>query len=389
MRRTDRLNIAFLTLNDPLDKRSWSGTTYYIGQTLQKNIGDVQFLGPVIFPKFLDLLLRAQAKVFRILFKKEFNSRYSFIANWYASFLLKKRMKGHAFDLIVAPAASTVLAYLNTSVPIIYISDTTYQLISKYYVKEFKDILPFSDWAGQHFEKLSLKKSEVFIYSSHWAANSAINDYKIPKERVFIMPLGANMDDSPAPELVFTKENNGQLTLLFLAVDWDRKGGSIAFKALQHLHEKGIPAKLIVCGCTPPAEVQHDYMEVIPFLDKNKPADHQKFVSLLSSKSHFLILPTRADCSLLVACEANAYGVPAITTLTGGVPDIVRNGINGYCLPYEADGDEYANLIAEIYGDKSRYQQLVNSSRKRYEDHLNWDKWAEGFDEIYQKQIKK
>ena len=36
-----KIKIAYLSINDPLDKRSWSGTTYYIGQTLQKNIGEV------------------------------------------------------------------------------------------------------------------------------------------------------------------------------------------------------------------------------------------------------------------------------------------------------------------------------------------------------------
>jgi glycosyltransferase involved in cell wall biosynthesis len=109
-------------------------------------------------------------------------------------------------------------------------------------------------------------------------------------------------------------------------------------------------------------------------------------VQLLST-IHFLILPTRADCSLLVACESNAYGVPAISTDTGGVSDVVKDGINGYCLSYEAGGDQYANLIAELYNDKERYHNLIASSRKRYEEELNWDKWAERFREIYPRVI--
>jgi len=105
------------------------------------------------------------------------------------------------------------------------------------------------------------------------------------------------------------------------------------------------------------------------------------------SSVHFLLLPTRADCSLLVACESNAYGVPAITTDTGGVSFVVRDGVNGYCLPYDAPGQAYAEKIAELFGDKERYHALVQSSRQRFEETLNWDRWAEGFWKMYEEKI--
>jgi glycosyltransferase involved in cell wall biosynthesis len=269
---------------------------------------------------------------------------------------------------------------------VIYISDTTFRLISNYYVEDFRDMLPFSRWEGNHLESRALHKSAAIIYSSWWAADSAIKDYKIPARLISVAPLGANMDNTPSREVIYEKEKNGTLTLLYLAVEWNRKGGEIAFRALEHLHAVGIAARLIVCGCVPPPEFSHPFMEVIPFLNKNKQEEHQRFISLLSSV-HFLVLPTRADCSLLVACESNAYGVPAITTRTGGVPDIVLDGVNGYCLPYEAGGAVYGALIHEIYSDPERYRQLVISSRQRFEEHLNWDKWAENFRELYRTHI--
>ena len=56
-----RIKIAYLTINDPLDKRSWSGITYYLGQSLVKHVGDVDFIGPVAFPRWIDLVLRGMA----------------------------------------------------------------------------------------------------------------------------------------------------------------------------------------------------------------------------------------------------------------------------------------------------------------------------------------
>jgi len=127
-------------------------------------------------------------------------------------------------------------------------------------------------------------------------------------------------------------------------------------------------------------------MQVIPFLNKNIEEEHQKFISLLSD-CHFLILPTRADCSLLVACEANAYGMPALTTNTGGVPDVVKDGINGYCLSYESGGEDYAQLAADIFTNVPRYRALIESSRQKFEEDLNWDVWGDKFYKVFTEKV--
>ena len=382
-----RIRIAYYSVNDPLDKRSWSGITYYLGQSLQKNIGEVDFIGPVRFPRWLDKTLRAVAKCTRVFFGREYYTKYSLLQSWYSTRYLRRKMKGKQYDLIIGPASSPALAGLRTDLPVVHVHDATFKLLSNYY-KEFDRASRLTKWEGEYLEEKALRKSSFIVYSSHWAANSAMRDYGISPDRIAIMPLGANMNFTPGPEIIFDKEKNTTLTLLYLAVEWERKGGSIAFAAMQYLHDVcGIDVKLIVCGCIPPDNFRHPAMEVIPFLNKNIPEDHARFVSLLSSV-HFLLLPTRADCSLLVACESNAYGVPAIATDTGGVADVVKDGINGYCLSYEAVGADYGKLIAEIYTDKDRYHSLIVASRKRYEEELNWDRWADRFREIYPRVIR-
>jgi glycosyltransferase involved in cell wall biosynthesis len=68
--------------------------------------------------------------------------------------------------------------------------------------------------------------------------------------------------------------------------------------------------------------------------------------------------------------------MPAITTNTGGVAYVVRDGENGYILPFEARGEAYARVIAGLYQDEQRYLRLVQSSRAAFEERLNWDTWA-------------
>jgi glycosyltransferase involved in cell wall biosynthesis len=383
MNASPRPRIAYYSIFDPLDKRSWSGIPYYMGKVLQCYVGDVHFLGPVKFPWVLDKTLRGMQKLSRLFFKREYIPKYSFLKNAYASYYLKKKMKGHTYDLLLAPAAASELGLLTTNIPVIYFGDATYKLYSAYYKKEFNNQGFLSRWEGEQLEKRALKKSDLVIFTSRWAAQSAIKDYGVSEKKVEIIQLGANIDEIPARENIFEKEKTQTLTLLFLSVDWHRKGGDIAFDTLVRLTDKGINAKLIVCGCVPPLQFTHPSMEVIPFLNKNEPQDLQHFVQIITS-SHFLLLPTRADCTPVVNCEAGAYGMPAITTRTGGVGDMVIDGVNGYCLPMEAGGEAYANLIAEIFLDKKRYHQLIQSSRQRFDEELNWEKWAENFKRVLQ-----
>lgn len=381
-----RFRIAFFCYYDPLDKRSWSGIPFYLGKTLQRNVGDVDFLGPVKTPLILDKFLRGVAKFTRVVFKKEYITKYSILLNFHATWYLKRKMKGKHYDFLIAPASAPQLGLLKTKIPIVYFGDSTYRNYSTNYAREFKNLAGFSKWEGEYLEKKALKKSAFIMMTSEWARRSAINDYGASPEKIEINLFGANMDFIPSADGIFEKEKNQTLTLLFLAVDWQRKGGPLAFDTLIALRKMEVQAKLVVCGCQPPAEFSDPDMQVIPFLNKNKPEDHELFVELLSS-CHFLILPTRADCSLIVACESNSYGVPAITTDVGGVAQVVLNDVNGFCLPLEATGKDYAERISVIYSDKKRYHQLITTSRKRFEEDLNWDKWAEKFLELYNKRF--
>ena len=45
---------------------------------------------------------------------------------------------------------------------------------------------------------------------------------------------------------------SGRCHLLFLRVEWVRKGGDIAFETLLKLKELGMQVELVVSGCAPP-----------------------------------------------------------------------------------------------------------------------------------------
>jgi glycosyltransferase involved in cell wall biosynthesis len=223
---------------------------------------------------------------------------------------------------------------------------------------------------------MAISKARKIIYSSDWVAKSAINHYGADPEIIDIIPLGANIENKPDANKIFDKLVNSKCNLVFIARDWERKGGKIVIETFTSLIDMGIDTQLFIIGCQPYPDVQHKKIHKIGFLDKNIPSEAQRFSEILSN-SNFLLLPTRADCSPIAIVEANAYGIPVITTNVGGIPAIIKNGKNGYMLTLSAKGHEYAKIISDIFNDKAAYQNMIQNSRKEYDDRLNWDKWGE------------
>jgi len=287
------------------------------------------------------------------------------------------------YDLIVVPATSTFIPYLKTDIPIAYIGDSTVQNTMDYY-PALTNLYSFSIRETLAIEQEALNKSALLTYPSKWASDSAIKDFNIPASRVFTIPFGANMDNVPNREHVLSKKLGGVCNLLFLGVDWERKGGAIAFDAFIELNKMGIDTRLTICGCVPPEEFKHPKLTVIPFLDKNKEDQKEKFDEMFFH-SDFLILPTRRECFGVAFCEASAFGLPSIATDTGGVSGAIIEGKNGFLLPLSASGKDYAEVIAAIFRNEGKYYSLVKESRNLYETTLNWDKWAEDFKNALQK----
>jgi glycosyltransferase involved in cell wall biosynthesis len=116
-------------------------------------------------------------------------------------------------------------------------------------------------------------------------------------------------------------------------------------------------------------------MKVYSFLNKNDKEDLATFNSILQ-QTHLLFLPSKAECFGIVFCEASAYGIPSITTNTGGISNAVYNGINGYCLDINSIPNDYYVKIVELIEDKDKYKALSDSSRELYLTKLNWANWA-------------
>lgn len=371
-----RLSIACVTSFDPRThgKNSWSHTLFHMSEALQQQCGDVTFLGPMsatperVAGKLIDLGAQRLRHQHYMYFHSDLVARrFGRVAT------RRLEQSGQRFDVVLACGAVDV-AYLKTDLPLVLVLDATHRLVREYY-PAYSNLTERSRRELDTIERLAIQRATVLLVSSTWAARSAIADYGANPARVHAFPFGADLDTPPTRSILDARRRGGRCRLLFLGTDWQRKGGDLAVEALVALETMGVKAELVVCGCTPPPGVAHPRLRVIPFLNKRDEQQRQTLESLYL-ESDFLLLPTRSDCAPMVFCEAAAFGLPSITTDTGGVSEIVLDGVTGFTLPHAATGEAYADVIARAYRDTAMYDELVRASRARYDKRLNWDAWV-------------
>jgi glycosyltransferase involved in cell wall biosynthesis len=343
-----------------------------MAMALQRHCGDVVAIGP-IKPSF-EIVRKAIRKGLKRLTGKTYLYTHTVGFSRQIARMAAQKMNGQNFDFVFAPAGSAEVAYLATDLPLVYLSDATFASVLNYY-PEFSQVLKGSIRDAHMVEQSAINRASLILYSSSWAAESARRDYGADPCKVRVVPFGANLEEPPDAEPVLNKLSPDGCKLLFVGVDWAKKGGEIAFETLLELDRMGIPAQLTVVGCIPPHDIHHKNLRVVGSLDKNDSNQRRQLYQFYWDADFFL-LPTRADCSPIALCEANAFGLPAITTDTGGIADIIENGKNGFRLPLSARGREYAEVIARTHSDKKKYDELRRNSRAAYDNRLNWDAWG-------------
>ena len=369
------MRIVFLSQGDLNNPNVSSGMPHFVFRELAKRSTQIAHMSAPFFDR---LLYRSQTALHRAGLNALHPMREDIAARTY-DLLLRRKIGAFNPDLVFAAVAAPLVARLKCSAPIAYFSDTTFANMVNYY-PQYQNLSRRTIRQGNLMEAHALRNAKYVILSSQWAADSAVNDYHIDPAKVFVIPIGANVYG--VPPVSFDKDNWSDVCrLLFVGVEWERKGGDVALGVLVELLARGVPAELHVVGCDPPAT--HPQMHCHGFLSKT--ADYAKLTALFGQAA-FMILPSRQEASAIALAEASAFGTPSLATRTGGIPSTVEQGVNGFLFAPEATAFEYADKICAIWRDETAYMALRRSSRQRFLDVLNWSTWGDRVEKIVRAQ---
>jgi len=362
-----QLKIAFVHMYDPRDPHTWSGTPSAMYAHLVRAGASVDVIGPL--NRKIRFLLSPTWAACKIAGRDYHTDKVPLVIASYAR-QIEKRMRGRHFDAILA-TEPLLISRVNRPEPICYWSDAVWDLMANYYY--MNPARSFSRNVHLHEKEATVKTAHA-VYSSEWAAAGARRHYGIPDDKLSVIPFGPNLEiehDRATIEAAISSRDRHSCKLLFLGAEWRRKGGDIAVQTARLLNEQGLKTQLIVAGCRVPGE-KPAFLSEVGFISKQTQEGRARLADLLRS-AHFLILPSRAECSAIVFSEACAFGLPIITTDTGGIETYVRQGVNGVRLPLSAGPEAYCKCIAGIFGDYAGYEAMAHAGWKEYTQRLNWE----------------
>lgn len=370
-----KIKIGFLSEIDLHDITQLSGTSYNLRKILEDNEFEIICIDKLERGCHLQTFFqKIKAKFLKRISGINYRPEWTITGSKVLAKRALKKIRRNEPDILFT-WSTPVLAYLKVDLPKIIYTDATFHLMLDFY-GNFSNFCKKTRETGNELAKRALNNADRLLFSSDWAANSAIQDYGVLDAKVHVVTLGANIDVNH-DEIIIRKlieaKSGKNIQLLFMGVDWERKGGRKALEIARHIKEKGHEVCLQLVGSKPPDEqVLPEYVVNHGFISKARP-EGRKLMEEIFQKTHFLVLPTLADCTPMVFAELNAYGIPAVTHNVGGISSVVTHNINGLIFSPDSTPAEMGDQMIDYFTQPELYTKLALTSFMTYKEKLNWN----------------
>jgi glycosyltransferase involved in cell wall biosynthesis len=102
--------------------------------------------------------------------------------------------------------------------------------------------------------------------------------------------------------------------------------------------------------------------------------------------AHALALTSAAENLPLAVLQAMASGRPVVSTAVGGVPDLVRDGVDGLLVP-ATDRAGFATAVADLLADPRRAAAMGRAARARIESGWTLEHCVSGLQDVYRRAV--
>jgi alpha-maltose-1-phosphate synthase len=222
---------------------------------------------------------------------------------------------------------------------------------------------------GLAFERRVYHATDRIFSMSEYLRRSFIEDYGVPAERVSNVGAGINLDAVPEP---FVGKQYDTQSILFIGVDFPRKGGQILLEAFRHVREVHPNATLHVVG---PRELSlpgglRSGVTHHGFLNKSNSVDLEILRGLFRKCSLF-VLPSLYEPFGIAPLEAMVHEIPAVVSRGWALQEMVSPGVTGAHVE-PGSVEDLANQLTSLLWDPQALQQMGVAARDVVLKRFTW-----------------
>ncbi len=175
-----------------------------------------------------------------------------------------------------------------------------------------------------------------------------------PAERFTVIRLGIELEErvGPSEDVGWV----GRMTAVKRTED--------VLEAFKRLRDNGVDASLWMVGDGPDREQLERRASELGVIRDTLFLGYQEDVAPYYAAFDALLLPSANEGTPVSVIEALAAETPVVATRVGGVPDVVREGEEGF-LVETGDTDELAERLTRLARDPELRQRLGRSGRRR------------------------
>lgn len=209
-------------------------------------------------------------------------------------------------------------------------------------------------------EKEIYQHAALNLTTSYFAAESIRNDYDCAPEKVACIYSGIN---TIAAESESFADKTGK-EILFVGIDWKRKGGADLVAAFERVLAVHPDASLTIVGCTPRIDVPH--CRVVGRVSREAVGEYYRQAAVFC-------MPSLVEPSAVALVEAAAYGLPVVSTDVGGTADRVIDGETGYLVP-PGDVEQLATALIRLLDDPQKRAQFGRAGQRLAQERFTWER---------------
>ena len=222
-------------------------------------------------------------------------------------------------------------------------------------------------------EKLVLPACTRVVCNSDATRRSVLKAYRADAENVVTIHKAADVAAFQRPESLPqdpVSDRPAGSRLAFVGTNWAVKGLDVLLRAMKEGAKTTPEATLVVAGRDPARygrkiEALCERLGLSDRVSFLGPVDRAVLPDLLWHSDVF-VLPSRMEAFGVAVLEALAAGVPVVATNVGGIPEIVRDGVDGLLVP-PSNPAALAGAIRKVVSDEVLKRRLAEAGPPRAE----------------------